>query len=226
MKGHDYLPAKAERDRLRSHRDAFVFGVFSPDRQTILSLLDWADAQEAETREAMKFGDTKDARIRLAHMAANLGDSDDETDSEASALLSALLSGGAVLAGGQPAPVLEAMRAYVAQCERDNANQKGSAGDEATAAEAALIAARDMLEIAEHGAAQAPERVVVGYQVRWTSRNGEESASWRLNEYSDARLCAYRWACDLLCCASRGASNVRIRKLTRPVRQPGDGGAK
>lgn len=85
------LPSKAERDRLREVNAGW--STYPRLGVSLKRLLDWADAYEDETREAMKFGDTKRARIRLVHVAANLGDSDNETDNEASAMLSALLDG-------------------------------------------------------------------------------------------------------------------------------------
>lgn len=98
------LPSKAERDELRGWFKIAPQWLLAgmPDASITLRLLDWVDAQDAEIREAMKFGDTTDARIRLANMAANLGDSDDETDNEASALLGALLGEAASCASRRP----------------------------------------------------------------------------------------------------------------------------
>ncbi len=87
-------PTEAERTEMRAAigeraRDGYVVLV---DSAVLKRLLDWLDAEDVEIREAIKFGDTESARIKLAHICANLGDSDDQADNEASSLLGAWLA--------------------------------------------------------------------------------------------------------------------------------------
>lgn len=77
------------------------------------------------------------------------------------------------------------------------------------------------------GAMTTPPREVCGYRVRWTDNGVEQAADVHVGLHGDAGYCrmlAYGRASALLKQRLCGMANVRIRKLTRPVRDKSTGG--
>lgn len=86
-------------------------------------------------------------------------------------------------------------------------------------------AVRNGASVLAGGQPAEPPRAVVGYRVRWTSSCGESSRSWHTVKHgitlSRCEQLAHETAAETI---ERGGTNVRIRKLTRPVRDKSTGG--